>query len=271
MNTNLSVTVPSAAKAATARTRATKALATVLGLGVIAAGSIAVAAGRGDAQQAAPTVASTASTSMSTASSPRPAPPIDGRSAEGEIDVRMIHRPGQAVSGTDTGRWTSMYDFMSFVVQDTASVWNWYYQQWGKGQSSARYSFPLPGVVVRTACKDASGQYAVTDDDSAFYCGADDTIYISQARARWYWTRGGGDFAVATAIAHEYGHNVQSELGISRQNLRSTQFEQHADCLSGAFARQAYFQGDSLGQRASRECDRRHSGHSIQVLDPERR
>jgi uncharacterized protein len=169
----------------------------------------------------------------------KPTPEIDPASSTGTINTQMMHRPGQAVAGTDSGRWTSMYDFMSFVVQDTASVWNWYYQQWGKGVSSVHYVFSTPGQVIYSAC----GGTPLTDTSSPFYCRTDDTIYFSQVRAQWYWNNAGGDFAVATAIAHEYGHNIQAELGINPANYTSMQFEQEADCFSGAFAHVAYYQG----------------------------
>jgi len=160
----------------------------------------------------------------------------------------LLHRPGQAVEGTDSGQWSSMYDFMSFVVQDAASVWSWYYQQWGYQTGSAvRYSFPLAGQQVVTGCGDT------TNDTTMEYCSNDDTIYFSQALATRLWDGSylgpdkwqgkGGDFAVATMLAHEYGHNVQAELGISNSTYGVAKHEQHADCFSGAFAHVAYYQG----------------------------
>ena len=160
-------------------------------------------------------------------------------SSGGVIDSTMIHRPDQALAGTDTGVWASWDDFMTFVVQDVSSVWNWYYQQWGYSQSTVKYYWSTPGEVVYSAC----GGDPLTDDSSPFYCGKDDTIYFSQVRAKWYWDNAGGDFGVVASIAHEYGHNVQAELGIARTEGKSGNFEQQADCFSGAFAHVAYYQG----------------------------
>jgi len=161
------------------------------------------------------------------------------KASAGVVDSTMIHRPGQALAGTDTGTWFSWDDFMTFVVQDVSSVWNWYYQQWGYSQSTVKYYWSTPGEVVYSKC----GGDPLTDDSSPFYCGADDTIYFSQVRAKWYWDNAGGDFGVVTSIAHEYGHNVQAELGIKGTAGKSGNFEQQADCFSGAFAHVAYFQG----------------------------
>jgi len=236
---------------------ARKILATLTLTGALAAG-FAVASSATDSTAAAarmrtPSAAPRSSTSDAPAAGPDRSSSTDpstskatqavralGHSGSGVTDTQLIHRPGEAVAGTDTGQWSSMYDFMQFVMQDTGAVWNWYYQQWGVGSSGVHYSFPGPGEAVQSAC-DASPQ--VLDDASPFYCGADDTIYMSQVRAQWYWQNAGGDFGVAAALAHEYGHNVQTELGISRSTYGPAKFEQHADCLSGAFTHVAYYQG----------------------------
>jgi predicted metalloprotease len=201
---------------------------------------------------------STAGPDHGTATDPGTNTPVDRAvsrsSAAGTVNTALMHRPGEAVAGTDTGSWSNMADFMTFVVQDAASVWNWYYQQWGYTQtSSVNWYFSAPGEVVKSACNGG----ALTDTSSPFYCPADDTIYFAQVRAQWYWENAGGDFGVAAALAHEYGHNVQNELNIQRATYGPAKFEQHADCFSGAFAHVAYYQGildanDITEGRASR-------------------
>jgi hypothetical protein len=167
------------------------------------------------------------------------------------IDVKL-HKVGQQSVG-GTGQWANMQDFMQFVVEDSANVWNWYYKQWGvTSPSTVNYSFPLPGQSVPMG----DGCGGMTKDTTAEYCPTDDTIYFSQALAVQLWDGTvvgpdgqqndgpGGDFAVAYALAHEYGHNVDQELGILQNpNLTTPQLEQHADCMAGAFTRVAYFQG----------------------------
>ena len=76
------------------------------------------------------------------------------------------------------------------------------------------------------ACSPAAASQA--DDRAAFYCPADDTIYVAQRFAADLYNgvarglpgesagigRAAGDFAVAYVLAHEYAHNLQQELGI---------------------------------------------------------
>jgi predicted metalloprotease len=66
----------------------------------------------------------------------------------------------------------------------------------------------------------------------------------------------GGDFAWAYVIAHELGHDVQNQLGTSREvhnlqsqnpgdaNQLSGRLELQADCYSGVWARTVYEAGD---------------------------
>ena len=52
-----------------------------------------------------------------------------------------------------------------------------------------------------------------------------------------------GDFAVAYIVAHEYGHEVQDELGLFDQyggQLPQMNFELQADCYAGTWANSAY-------------------------------
>ena len=82
----------------------------------------------------------------------------------------------------------------------------------------------------------------------------DDTIFLSTAFATAIWkgllpARGtsgqyaGSAFGVAYVVAHEYGHNVQSELGIGRTQATSSQLELQADCFAGVFANSEYYAG----------------------------
>ena len=201
--------------------------------------------------ESAGTVATATTAPATTGQATRPGTNAPGAVSGPEDTIelqRMIHRPGQQVPGADTGRWSSMADFMTWVEQDVAVVWNWYYGQWKYGiTSDAQLVFPLPGQRVETPC-------GPTDDRTMFYCSLNDPIYFSQALATALWqgtyvgpdgqrsTRPGGDFAVVTMLAHEYGHNVQQELGILGKGYPVSKTEQMADCLSGSFARQAYYQ-----------------------------
>ena len=112
------------------------------------------------------------------------------------------------------------------------------------GRRSSR--FP-PARSCRRACGAAG-------DDAAFYCPADDTIYVSQAFAAALWDgvleglpgtgRAAGDFGVAYVLAHEYAHNLQQEFGVfARPSPTAEPFELQADCFAGAWGNSVYRQG----------------------------
>ena len=91
-----------------------------------------------------------------------------------------------------------------------------------------------------------------TDPTAAFYCPADDTIYLAEPFAAAVrdgrlsrWPSGDtvdgalGDMAVAYVIAHEEAHNIQAELGLFDGSIPTQAIELHADCLAGAWAADA--------------------------------
>ena len=111
------------------------------------------------------------------------------------------------------------------------------------------------GQTAASACGDESGTLG---DSAAAYCPGEDTIYISQKFAADIYNGsldqvlpgssqgyGGtiGDFSVAYIVAHEYGHEVQDELGLFQeygQQLPTMAFELQADCYAGTWAKSAY-------------------------------
>ena len=128
----------------------------------------------------------------------------------------------------------------------------------GHPAPSVRHVWVAPGAKLDSACG------AQADDDAAFYCPADDTIYIGQALAgaildgvanglpgqRLGLGRAAGDFAVAYVVAHEYAHDVQNELGLLGRP-RALPTELNADCLAGTWARWA----DDHGQLQPGDID----------------
>jgi predicted metalloprotease len=136
--------------------------------------------------------------------------------------------------------------FVSTVLADTEDVWTQLFQQGG-----ATYHAPklvLFRGAVRTAC--GSGQAAM----GPFYCPVDRKVYIDLSFYDVMKNRLGapGDFAQAYVIAHEVGHHVQNELGVSEQverararmsqaegNAVSVRVELQADCYAGVWAHHA--------------------------------
>ena len=143
--------------------------------------------------------------------------------------------------------------FLTNVLTDVDEFWTKTFAANGLPEPRVGYNWPAPGTAILTACGDRAG------DDAAFYCPADDTIYVSQrfAEAVYRGTlrgfpgesaggRAAGDFAVAYVLAHEYAHNLQMELGIfnSVRSRTAKPFELHADCLAAVWAYSSYAEGE---------------------------
>src|SRR3954471_15648961 len=157
----------------------------------------------------------------------------------------------QVQSRGRTGRQT-IDQFLSGVTRSVDSYWTKTFRANGLPTPSVRTFWIPPGVQMATACGPAGA-------DAAFYCPSDDTIYVSQEFAAALWrgvVRGlpgeragfghaAGDFGVAYVVAHEYGHNLQQELGLFGRSvgLTAEPFELQADCLAGAWGNSVYRQG----------------------------
>lgn len=143
-----------------------------------------------------------------------------------------------------------MAKFVSTVLADTEDVWK---QQFAQG--GANYVEPklvLFRGAVRTAC--GAGQAAM----GPFYCPADQKVYIDLSFYETMKSRMGapGDFAQAYVIAHEVGHHVQHQLGITEQvqrarggrngNEMSVRLELQADCFAGVWGHHAQNQRQIL-------------------------
>ena len=112
--------------------------------------------------------------------------------------------PAQRPPADDT-----MARFVSTVLADTEDVWQGIFREGG-----GRYQDPrlvLFRGATPTAC--GTGQAAM----GPFYCPADQKVYIDLGFYETLKNRLGapGDFAQAYVIAHEVGHHVQNQLGIS--------------------------------------------------------
>jgi predicted metalloprotease len=143
--------------------------------------------------------------------------------------------------------------FMTGVLRSVDSYWTRTLRANDLPAPRIRYSWVAPGGLISTGCGAPAG------DDAAFYCPADDTIYVAQRFAADLYDgvsrdfpgeqagygNAAGDFAVAYVIAHEYAHNVQQELGIfaDYRGRQARPFELQADCMSGTWANSVYEQG----------------------------
>jgi predicted metalloprotease len=148
-----------------------------------------------------------------------------------------------------------MAQFVSTVLADTEDVWK---QQFSQGGASyVEPKLVLFRGAVRTAC--GAGQAAM----GPFYCPADQKVYIDLSFYETLKSRLGapGDFAQAYVIAHEVGHHVQHQLGITEQverarasggaaraNAMSVRLELQADCFAGVWGHHAQNQRQILEQ-----------------------
>lgn len=132
---------------------------------------------------------------------------------------------------------------MGKILKKTEDTWGVLFQQMG-GQYKAP-KLVLYSGVTRTAC--GAGQAAM----GPFYCPGDQDVYLDMDffREMERRFRAGGDFARAYVIAHEIGHHVQNQMGITGKtdamrdrvskveyNKISVRVELQADCFAGVWA-----------------------------------
>ncbi len=143
----------------------------------------------------------------------------------------------------DTGPQGEQVQFVRRVVASTEDVWTAMFRQ-----MNAHYDPPklvLFSGAVQSACGTAQSA------TGPFYCPGDKKVYIDLSFFDELSRRFGapGDFARAYVIAHEVGHHVQDELGITgkvdrarrqadqeQANHLSVMVELQADCLAGVWA-----------------------------------
>ncbi|MCB1033673.1 MAG: neutral zinc metallopeptidase, partial [Acidobacteria bacterium] len=143
--------------------------------------------------------------------------------------------------------------FASVVLADTEDTWTGIFRQMGR-----RYELPAL-VLFEQAVSSACGMNSSAV--GPFYCPADQKVYLDLSFFNELERRFGapGDFAQAYVIAHEIGHHVQNQLGISNQvhemqqrasrsqaNELSVRLELQADCLAGVWAAHAHSERNLL-------------------------
>jgi uncharacterized protein len=135
---------------------------------------------------------------------------------------------------------------LAYIVSDIQDFWAAEFA--ANGQDYPETKLVLFDGGTQSACGQAS---AAT---GPFYCPADQKVYLDlgffdELKSRF--GAKGGDFAMAYVVAHEFGHHVQTVLGISEQvqrdaerdpsqrNELSVRQELQADCMAGAWAHSA--------------------------------
>lgn len=150
----------------------------------------------------------------------------------------------QSAVDDTAGQW---FNFLLVDVQDF-----WVNQFTVNNVRYEEATLTLFDTPIRTGC--GTAQAAI----GPHYCPLDKGIYLETGffediLARRFGAT--GDFAQAYVVAHEFGHHVQGELGISswvrqqqqadpsQKNDLSVRLELQADCLAGVWARSAQQRG----------------------------
>lgn len=164
-----------------------------------------------------------------------------GAPGTGQLDPGPAASPGLEGQAPDPAA-----DFVSAVLADTEDTWTAVFAE--GGQTYAEPRLVLFSGAVQSACGFAQAAMG------PFYCPADAKVYIDLSFYQDLQDRfqAPGDFAQAYVIAHEIGHHVQNQLGISGQvqqarqraseaeaNALSVRLELQADCLAGIWAHRA--------------------------------
>ncbi len=177
----------------------------------------------------------------------------------GDIDL------GTVLAGLDTGGTRSaqqvpapvdgpdpesdQVEFISFVLDSNQEFWDGLFADAGRDYQAAQL------ILYRDQTNSGCG--AASSAVGPFYCPADQTVHVDLGFFEELRRRFGapGDFAQAYVIAHEIGHHVQNELGISAQmrqlqaqnpgekNELSVALELQADCFAGVWANAVFEQG----------------------------
>jgi len=175
----------------------------------------------------------------------------------GDINQLMQNQPGPQQGGQPTKtdpQEDIIKEFLSVVLKDTETVWHDRFRAEGLGVY-IEPTFEIFDERVITKCGPADKNVG------PFYCPADQTIYMDLIFANELSTRfkAKGDFALAYVLAHEVGHHVQQQLGMtnhvhsqkgrvseSRYNELSVRLELQADFLAGYWTQHAQRTKDIL-------------------------
>ena len=132
--------------------------------------------------------------------------------------------------------------FIAYVTSDIQAFWEEQFKAAGRDYPETKLVLFEGGT--QSACGPASSA------TGPFYCPADQKVYLDISFFDELQSRfgaQGGDLAIAYVIAHEFGHHLQTVLGISQrvqelsqqdpgqQNQLSVRQELQADCLAGVW------------------------------------
>jgi predicted metalloprotease len=141
---------------------------------------------------------------------------------------------------------TELADFTAVVLKDTEDIWLQLFRENGM-------TYREPKLVLFSGSVESACGYAASAT-GPFYCPGDEKLYIDLSFLDELQQRLGaqGDFAMAYIIAHEVGHHVQKQLGLTEKldqmrgrvdeveyNRNLVKLELQADFLAGIWGHHA--------------------------------
>ncbi|HSJ84729.1 MAG TPA: neutral zinc metallopeptidase [Acidimicrobiia bacterium] len=144
---------------------------------------------------------------------------------------------------TDPDR--DLVQFLEGVLQDNQAMWVGVFE--GADQTYRATDLVVFSGATQSACGGAQAQ------SGPHYCPADELVYMDLDFLAELQRRFGaaGDTAQAYILAHEVGHHVQHQLGITEQvqrqasNEASIALELQADCFAGVWLSTLRAEGSS--------------------------
>ncbi|MGB0969539.1 MAG: peptidase [Mycobacterium sp.] len=139
--------------------------------------------------------------------------------------------PARDVQGTDGGE----IDWLGgHAISDIEQYWEIAYPETFDDE------FDPAEALVSFDASNFDGEFCGTDTYglvNAGFCYSDRTLGWDRSELLPDLHRAYGDMGVALVLAHEYGHAVAHQAGMSGKNIPTLVGEQQADCLSGAYMR----------------------------------
>ena len=167
--------------------------------------------------------------------------------------------------------------FLDNVLSSVDTYWHQEEAAEGRPTPSVHHVWVAPGAQVNTGCG------AAADQNAAFYCPTDDTIYVGQTFASQLYDGAAGQlpgqaagfgkavgaFAVAFVVAHEYGHNIQQERGELTGHRTAMPTELNADCLAGTWTAWDYGRGGVTSADVQEVVDAAEAAGDFEYLNPD--
>ena len=172
------------------------------------------------------------------------------RSLQGGESSSGPTQSAPAPSASAPGASDEIKEFIARVLGDTEDTWSALFKKMGREYR------PPKLVLFRGAVDSACG--LASSAAGPFYCSPNDRVYLDRSFFEELSKRFGapGEFARAYVIAHEVGHHVQNQLGITgkvaqqrgraseaRSNALSVLVELQADCFAGIWGHYAKQRG----------------------------